>query len=60
LLWAWSFAPSSAAFTLGRLAETLGDHDRARGHYTEALTFEEACRAETLAAQTRQSLAGLG
>ena len=37
LLWAWCFAPSSAAFTLGQLAETLGDHDRARVHYTEAL-----------------------
>ena len=60
LLWAWCFAPSSADFTLGRLAETLGDHDRALGHYTEALTFEESCGAETLASRTRQALARIG
>lgn len=59
LLWAWCFAPSSAAFTLGQLAETLGDHDRALAHYTDALTFEESCGAETLAARTRQALARL-
>ncbi len=60
LLWTWSFAPSSAAFTLGQLAETLGNHDRALAHYNDALAFEESCGAETLAARTRQALARLG
>ena len=60
LLWAWCFVPASAAFSLGRLAEALSDHDRALAHYTEALTFEESCGAETLAARTRQSLTRVG
>ncbi len=33
LLWAWVFVPSSAAFTLGLLAETLGERERALAHY---------------------------
>ena len=59
LLCAWCFVTSSAAFSLGRLAGTLGDDDRARPHYTEALTFEESCGAEMLAARTRRSLTRL-
>ena len=50
---------ASAGYTLGLLAETLADHDRARAHYADALTFEESCGAETLAARTRQALAGI-
>jgi hypothetical protein len=57
LVYGLSFIPASAASTLGRLAETLGDHDRARGHYTDALALEESCGAQTLAARTSQALA---
>jgi len=58
--WFWIFAHASAAYTLGVLAETLGDHDRALAHYARALAFEESCGAETLAARTRQALARIG
>ena len=53
------FIPTSAAFTLGQLAETLDQHDRAFTHYTDALALEEQIRAETLAARTRDALARL-
>jgi tetratricopeptide (TPR) repeat protein len=51
------WVPASAAFTLGLLAETLGDRDRAPRHYTEAIAFEERIRAEVLAVRTRAALA---
>ncbi len=57
LLFVLNFLPASAAFTLGQLAETLGEHDRALTHYTDALTLEESCQAETLATRTRDALA---
>jgi class 3 adenylate cyclase/tetratricopeptide (TPR) repeat protein len=60
LLFVLNFLPASAAFTLGQLAETLGEHDRALTHYTDALTLEESCGTPTLAARTRQALARLG
>lgn len=60
LVYRLSFIPSSASSTLGRLAETLGDQDRARRHYTDGLALEESCGAETLAARTRQALARTG
>jgi class 3 adenylate cyclase/tetratricopeptide (TPR) repeat protein len=60
LLWAWVFVPSSAAFTLGLLAETLGERERALAHYSDALSFEEEIGATTLARRTHEALAGLG
>ncbi len=60
LVYGLFFIPASAASVLGRLAETLGEHDRARGHYTEALALEESCGAEMFAARTRQALTRLG
>jgi class 3 adenylate cyclase/tetratricopeptide (TPR) repeat protein len=57
LVYRLSFIPASAAFTLGRLAETLVDPDRARGHYTDALTLEASCGARMLAARTSEALA---
>lgn len=54
-----NFIPASAAFTLGLLAETLDDQERALGHYTDALAFEEQCQAQPLAARTRQALTHL-
>ena len=59
LVYGFAFIPASVPSTLGRLAETIGDHDRARAHYTDALMFEESCGAETFAARTRQALARL-
>jgi tetratricopeptide (TPR) repeat protein len=50
------FSPASAAYTLGLLAETMGDRDRALGHYAEALEFEERIGAVVFAARTRQAL----
>jgi len=60
LVYGFAVIPASAASTLGRLAETMGDHDRALAHYTDALAFEELCGAEALAARTRQALAHIG
>jgi class 3 adenylate cyclase/tetratricopeptide (TPR) repeat protein len=57
LVYGYAFIPASAASTLGRLAETLGERDRALAHYASALTLEESCGAQTLAARTRQALA---
>ena len=57
LFYGLAFIPASTAFTLGLLAEALGDRDRALAHHTEALTFEDRLRAESLAARTRQALA---
>ena len=57
LLWAWVFAPSSAAFTLGLLAETLGERERALAHYSDALSFEEGIGATALAERTREARA---
>ena len=57
LVYAFQFICASAAFTLGLLAETLDQHDRAVGHYTDALALEESCGATALAARTRQALA---
>jgi hypothetical protein len=51
------WAPASAAFTLGLVAETLDDRDRALKHYTEAVAFEERIVAEVLAVRTREALA---
>ena len=59
LLHGYAFAPASAAFALGMLAETQGDRDAALAHYTAALTFEEACGAQALAIRTREVLARL-
>jgi hypothetical protein len=53
----YCYMPASAAFTLGMLAETQGDRNRALSHYTEALTFEEQIGAEGLASRTRQAVA---
>ena len=53
LLYAFQFIAASAAFTLGLLAETLDQRDRALAHYTDALALEEGCGAETLAVRTR-------
>jgi tetratricopeptide (TPR) repeat protein len=50
------FSPASAAYTLGLLAETMGDRDRALGHYTDALTFEQEIGAKLFAARTREAL----
>jgi tetratricopeptide (TPR) repeat protein len=60
LVYGLAFIPASTAFTLGLLAETLGDRDLAVAHYTDALTFEEHIGAETLAARTRHALARIG
>ena len=57
LIYAFQFIAASAAFTLGLLAETLDQRDRALAHYTDALALEEGCGAETLAARTREALA---
>lgn len=57
LVYAFQFICASAAFTLGLLAETFGKHDRAVGHYSDALALEESCGATALAARTRQALA---
>jgi class 3 adenylate cyclase/tetratricopeptide (TPR) repeat protein len=54
------FIPASAAFMLGRLAATLGDHERAVAHYRAALAIEEQAGAAPLAARTRQALADAG
>jgi class 3 adenylate cyclase/tetratricopeptide (TPR) repeat protein len=59
LIYAFQFIAASAAFTLGLLAETLGQRDRALAHYSDALSFEEGCGAETLAVRTRAALARL-
>jgi hypothetical protein len=53
------FIPASAAFTLGRLATTIGDHEQALAHYHAALVIEERAGAEPLAARTSQALADL-
>lgn len=60
LLFGIEFCPASAAFTLGLLAETFDDRDRALGHYTEALEFEERIGATVLAARTREALSRIG
>jgi len=60
LVYGLSGIPASAAYTLGLLAETIGDGNRAGTHYTDALSLEESCGAEALAARTRQALARLG
>ena len=52
----WSFYPASAAYTLGLLAETMGERDRALGHYTDALAFEQEIGAKMFAARTREAL----
>jgi len=57
LFYGLAFIPASTAYTLGLLAEALGDRDRALAHYNDALTFEHQLRAESLAARTRQALA---
>ena len=54
-----NFIPASAAFTLGLLAETLDDQERALAHYTDALALEKQCEAQPLAARTRQALTRL-
>ncbi len=57
LLWGWGiFVPASAAFALGRLAETLVERERACAHYGAALSFEEGIGAATLAERTRRAL----
>ena len=55
LVHGYAFVPASAAFVLGKLAETQGDRDRALEHYTAALAFEESCGAQALAMRTRES-----
>jgi class 3 adenylate cyclase/tetratricopeptide (TPR) repeat protein len=61
LLMFWlDFIPASAAFTLGRLAATLGDDEQALAHYRAALLIEEQAGATPLAARTRQALTDAG
>ena len=60
LVYGFAFIPASVASTLGRLAETIGDQDRALAHYTDALAFEDSCGAKTFAARTREALARNG
>jgi len=57
LVYDYCYAPGSAAFTLGMLAETRGDRSRALAHYAEALASEEQIGAEGLASRTRQAVA---
>ncbi len=52
----WSFYPASAAYTLGLLAETMGERDRALGHYSDALALEQKIGAKPFAARTREAL----
>ena len=52
----WSISPASAAYTLGLLAETMGERDRALGHYSDALAFEQEIGAKPFAARTREAL----
>ena len=59
LLYAHAHVPASADFTLGLLAETLGEHDLAATHYSDALDFEESCGADALVAGTRDAIARL-
>lgn len=53
LVFLTSLIPASAAFTLGLLADTLGDDARARAHFADALDLEERVGAVTLATRTR-------
>jgi tetratricopeptide (TPR) repeat protein len=57
LVYDYCYAPASAAFVLGMVAETQGDRVRALAHYTEALAFEEQIGAEGLADRTRRAVA---
>jgi class 3 adenylate cyclase/tetratricopeptide (TPR) repeat protein len=56
LLFGTDFAPASAAFILGQLAEALDRPDRALRHYTDALALEHRCDAHALGARTRAAL----
>jgi len=60
LVFGIEFSPASAASTLGLVAETMGDRDRALGHYTEALEFEERIGATVFAARTREARSRIG
>lgn len=52
LVFLTSLIPASAAFTLGLLADTLGDEARARAHFADALDLEDRVGAVTLATRT--------
>jgi class 3 adenylate cyclase/tetratricopeptide (TPR) repeat protein len=60
LVYWFDFVPASAAFTLGRLAATLGDDEQALVHYRAALAIEEQAGASALAARTRRALGNAG